>query len=169
MRRAGLSTSVFASAGFALLTGCGPQQKPAAPPAPPTRAASVPPYCSAEICADAANIAESHLERGPDFVVHRFTMRDGSTAGVYVGGYPQAPPAGTPSTVELIDGVACERFDINSDKPEVQIYCQWKKDFPTAIHAFANAPSNPKASQALALLLSLRRCDAKTECPWPQQ
>lgn len=132
-------------------------------------AAPAPSYCAAMICTDASHIARSSLDRGPDFVVHHFDLTDGSTAGVYVGGYPQRPAKGTPSVAETIDGVACERYALTTDgAPQVAIYCPWATSFPTVIHAWANAPAKPGSNQALALVKSLRHCDENKECPWPQ-
>ena len=126
------------------------------------------PYCAAMICADASHIAKTSLDRGPDFVVHHFDLKDGSTAGVYVGGYPQRPAQGTPTTTETIDGLRCERYALTTDgAPSIAVYCPWANTFPTVIHAWAKGGAKPEASQAMALVKSLRRCDEKTECPWP--
>lgn len=126
------------------------------------------PYCAAEICASADDIATTKLDVGPDFVVHRFTLKDGSSAGVYVGGYPQRPDKTTPSTKETIDRIACERFDLTEGgSPSVALYCKWSNDFPTIIHAWASGSARPAASQAMALIRSMRHC-APAECPWPQ-
>ena len=128
-------------------------------------AAPLKPYCLAPICVDASQIAKTSLDRGPDFVVHHFDLKDGSTAGVYVGGYPQRPAKGLPATVETIDGLACERYALTTDgAPSIAIYCQWSKTFPTMIHAWASASAKPEASQAMALVKSLRRCEKQKEC-----
>ncbi len=172
MREPTYSTSRFAWIAMLLLTACSPKQAPQqattppAPPPPPAATVEAKSYCNADICADATNIETSKLDRGPDFVVHRFTMKDGSNAGVYVGGYPQRPPVGAASTVEIIDGIACERFDLK-DGPQVTVYCQWSTEFPTAIHAWAGGTAEPEKTQAMALIQSLRRCKPD-ECPWPQ-
>ena len=127
-------------------------------------------YCSASICAEATNIAKSRLSPGPDFAVHYFTMKDGSDAGVYVGGHPQRPAADVPKAADTVDGAACDRYEFPAEnsRRQISLFCDWRKkpdDFPSVIHAWA-VDKSPEASQAMALVRSLKRCTIM-ECPWP--
>lgn len=119
------------------------------------------------VCMDAANVSDQRLTNGPDFRVHSFTMKDGTKAGVYLGGFPQRPSEDAKPTTETIDGVACERFDAEGvDGRELTFYCpKWAGD-GLIIHAWATS-SDPtartEAMQAAALLKSMRHC-ATAEC-----
>jgi hypothetical protein len=111
---------------------------------------------------------------GPDFGVHYFTMKDGSSAGVYVGGFPQRPDKFAAKTVETIDGIACDRHDraAGSDGVrQIALYCKWPQradDSWTVIHGWAAATADPGTSQAMVLLRSLKRC-SEAECPWERR
>src|SRR5690606_31812916 len=88
-------------------------------------------YCSAGICADGRNVESFKLARGPDFVVHHFRLFDGSSAGVYVGNFPERPPRNAVRTLLTVDGLGCDRVTAPEWRDrELAVYCEWSERSP---------------------------------------